>query len=609
MKTITCKINLNQELNGIELLFDAKPSADTLAAVKAQGFRWSNKNKLWYAKQTAERLSFAQSLGSFAPASAPCVEKINLDNLGVKPENFSFYGADLAKFIRSELKARGVKGATVRANRSGYTTSITVTVKATAEDMASIEEAAERHTMNDFVHDINRTAEIYTGGRWLFLKDFEAMTEEEKEGAYYNYLSEQINKISSVQFGYTWASREHYFEFTADFWDKLTAIYEIANQWNYCNDDLMTDYFDRGYYLDIEIKKADDFQPRATMTETERAAYAAEIRAKEEQEEAWRIAYEEEQKQRTEEAAKYKAWEEAAVNAIYSDVTIKDLPDNEQFFVDGLIGGIGKECSLEELKKYINEHTLSTKLALISRIVTFNNEQPFNDFCKLFLNDFSFLEHMGGTGSEDIRLKDYKHFLTLNKEQRESIDFYSCNCVAVYFGSALQFVINPEGYSYARYVYLPTEETKTTAAAGVLENMRKASENKTAFYIPAPVEEQAENITAGDEITIYQCDGWILNNVYAGSGRVVECKAGNYAQYSGVYIDLVSGRKQKKVFIRNDNKCLIYKGIKPALPESITRRRVSANMYELLNYNELIPNIYKYYQEQGEEPVIDTWQR
>jgi len=58
-----CKISINQELNGIELSFDSKPCADVLEAVKGQGFKWHRVKKIWYAKQTAERLTFAQTLG------------------------------------------------------------------------------------------------------------------------------------------------------------------------------------------------------------------------------------------------------------------------------------------------------------------------------------------------------------------------------------------------------------------------------------------------------------------------------------------------------------------------------------------------------------------
>lgn len=57
-------INLNQELNGIELIFTSKPATAIIEAIKKHGFRWNNKKCLWYAKQTDDRLTFAHSLGN-----------------------------------------------------------------------------------------------------------------------------------------------------------------------------------------------------------------------------------------------------------------------------------------------------------------------------------------------------------------------------------------------------------------------------------------------------------------------------------------------------------------------------------------------------------------
>lgn len=65
-----CKITINQELNGIELSFEKKPSAAMLEEIKKQGFRWHHVKKIWYAKQTAERVTFAESLGVIEGAAA-----------------------------------------------------------------------------------------------------------------------------------------------------------------------------------------------------------------------------------------------------------------------------------------------------------------------------------------------------------------------------------------------------------------------------------------------------------------------------------------------------------------------------------------------------------
>lgn len=54
------RLVLNQELNGIEIRFDEKPLQATLDGLKKLGFRWHRQKKIWYAKQTPERLELAQ---------------------------------------------------------------------------------------------------------------------------------------------------------------------------------------------------------------------------------------------------------------------------------------------------------------------------------------------------------------------------------------------------------------------------------------------------------------------------------------------------------------------------------------------------------------------
>ena len=57
---------LNNELNGIEISFDNKPISATLEALKNSGFRWHRQKKLWYAKNTAERLELAQAIANIS---------------------------------------------------------------------------------------------------------------------------------------------------------------------------------------------------------------------------------------------------------------------------------------------------------------------------------------------------------------------------------------------------------------------------------------------------------------------------------------------------------------------------------------------------------------
>jgi len=55
-------ITENDEKDGIEIRFPAKPDQTILAKLKEKGFRWSNFNKCWYIKRTEDNKQFAQGL-------------------------------------------------------------------------------------------------------------------------------------------------------------------------------------------------------------------------------------------------------------------------------------------------------------------------------------------------------------------------------------------------------------------------------------------------------------------------------------------------------------------------------------------------------------------
>ena len=101
-----CTMAINQELNGIELTFEGKPAEEIREAMKAAGFRWHRMKKLWYAKNTADRMALAEKLSgsSAAPAQAPAAKKsepvskfgikagdILTDSWGYEQTNVEFY--------------------------------------------------------------------------------------------------------------------------------------------------------------------------------------------------------------------------------------------------------------------------------------------------------------------------------------------------------------------------------------------------------------------------------------------------------------------------------------------------------------------------------------
>lgn len=57
-------VTFNEELNGIEIRFVGIPSEEIRNELKSNGFRWSRKQKMWYAKDTEERRVFVNTLQS-----------------------------------------------------------------------------------------------------------------------------------------------------------------------------------------------------------------------------------------------------------------------------------------------------------------------------------------------------------------------------------------------------------------------------------------------------------------------------------------------------------------------------------------------------------------
>lgn len=592
---------INQELNGIEISFDGKPETATIDALKASGYRWHRVKKIWYAKNTAERLSLAQSLtDGQATAPAPAkksVDKINLDNLGINAPHL--YGAELAKAIREDLKSRDVTGVTVRARKITYDTGITVTIKATAEDIASVEEMKLRYNYSKFTCHTDRG--FFNGSNWVY--NFDELTDEQKQAEYDKYIRHQLRRVNDFSTHYN--ERKDCPELATAFWEKCLAVFKIANQWNYDNSDSMTDYFDVGYYLDIDIKKPDDFEPREEMTEEERTAYEEEKRQEAEERAAQIERWKKEEEERKERERIYQEQRQKDREQIFENISVQDLDESEQIYITNLVGGFGKECTLDELRES-EEKSYRREDALITRKVVFSDMTTFEIFCKYLIDDFDFLEGKGGTASEDVRLEEVKNLYSLNADQRESVKLFMNDCVGVYVGDSLRMVCNPEGYSYSRYTYEPTEESDILTAKEEKENQRKASKALTPFYIPDPVEVQAQKIKEGHKITVYQCDGWNLVSVYDSFGTVLSSEPGTYAQYKGIWITYTNG---KRTFIRDGKKCLIYNGIKPLLPDNVTKREFDSNMSLLYNSDDLFKNILDYYGKKGEKPIIDTIQR
>lgn len=77
-------LTINQELNGIEISFDSKPVRETLDTLKSFGFRWHRVKKIWYAKNTPERLKAAEEIADGKEVKEQPEKKEKVNDFGVK---------------------------------------------------------------------------------------------------------------------------------------------------------------------------------------------------------------------------------------------------------------------------------------------------------------------------------------------------------------------------------------------------------------------------------------------------------------------------------------------------------------------------------------------
>lgn len=251
---------LNQEHNGIEIIFDSKPNFETRAALKENGFRWHRKKALWYAKQNPERIELAKSLVNgedIKPSELVTGGEISEGYMGATrwdgyKSHKSLYGAELSKAIRQDIKAHGIKGATVRVHEYSGGQSIRVTVKAKESDFIPFEEWKKGRRIFDFAT---------CHGTWLIENDVtykqitvdEYLTLDETEqdrifevNAKHAYYSERRSQAVQYTDGYS--------TFTDELKAKIDKINSIVLTFRYDDSNGMVDYFNTNFYYNIELK-------------------------------------------------------------------------------------------------------------------------------------------------------------------------------------------------------------------------------------------------------------------------------------------------------------------------------------------------------------------
>ena len=605
---------------GLELYFDGKPGAEVLDDLKAGGYRWHRVKKCWYHRDTPEARAIAERYGSgtpeqngnsLAPAERKAPAKKRILSLWERTRTDSLHpyggGNPLVKeFVEQARKGGGCWDKYAAA-------------------------WCRKHLRERFPE---MKFSVTSGGAgYLMNMDIEIlsgpypMTVKKGNPEAYNFWEREDRNAPGPQL-----------EAVLDYCKALHDSFDADDGDHYA------DYGARhDLYGDAKIAynyTATEPTPEqlAEMAAFEQAKAEDEARKRAEEEARW----EEEERKREEER---KIWEqkekeaEQAAAEILEHVETVDLPEAEQLAVLDLVQGIGKENTLQEAKERAAERLKEEtekgrepgevlREAIISRKVLFTSRELFEKFSEMFLRDWPFLNGFGGTGWEDDRLgpDGYKTYLQLTEEQRKTVHTFEVNCVGVYLDGVLQYVIDPQGYNYARYVmiplpYLNSEGPETEAEADelpapeYLEECRKANEKKSPFYIPAALSEQLEraNLQPGDPVTVLWSDGWMMAHLQR--GELVEIRQ---TDKGGATLDYIpeGKRKPRRIYFKGRGEDLaIYLGILPSVPEQLTREELPSSVEGVTAYRsltvgtasrEFVRKAIQYYQEQGYPPAVDT---
>lgn len=383
-------ITLNTEKNGIELRFDTKPNTDIITAIKEAGFRWSGKQRMWYAKQNDETVALANQISE------------SEGNFEYKPKTET--NIDLWSLTRTE----GIE--------DNYGKTRTTNTKEIAANI-------RKHLRNRF-----------SMCKWSVTSDYNSIRVELLESPF-SRNSEALKAI--VNYAYTY-----------------------AQSWNYDNSDSMTDYFDVNFY---GVYKNDivncnysqrECKPNETEFETDFLAKKSEFDAEQKKQEEERIKKTvEESKIRQAEYEKAEAERQKKIHRIEKNAEIKTV---DYTVLNCVNTGTSK---LNSITDYKTEKEYTRHICKVSKEAHLNSDD-YELFSKMLLSDFTFITGTGGTNTDDNRINGWEDYRQMITEEKESVEFYSVNCVAVYCDNKLKMVIDAQGYGYARYVYLIDDSTK-----------------------------------------------------------------------------------------------------------------------------------------------------
>ncbi len=413
-----CIVTINKEKSGIEVRFETKPDASVLEGLKEHGFRWSSKQKMWYAKQNDERMAFVETMASVT------------DNNNAEKDQREEREYDLFELTRTDRIGSNV-------NKLLCTKDIAALIK---------DHMKKRFPMCKF--------SVRTSGY---------------SSIYIKIVSSPFEKGSNVL-----DAIARYFEAYADSYNYCTCEdpygdYGSSHNFYGAHNPIECDYKQidmTDEYADMELR----FQQASEEFEK-----AEKIRMEEEY--AKQVAEQEAERKRNRIEEKKR---KAKHDKVETGVVVKDLDSSDEYFLENLVApGSRKEDSVSE---YINDNAEKEYTrcnAKISREV-FLSKELYEVFSNQLMDDWSFIKGTGGSRTEDRRINGIIDFYQMTEDERKTVEWYSYNCVLIYCDNEPMLVVDAQGFMYCRYVFLVDGDTIKTKEHKVEQTL--SEEDRIRYY-------------------------------------------------------------------------------------------------------------------------------
>ncbi len=501
--------NYNAELNGIELKFDTKPSETILNLLRSAGYRWHNVKKIWYAKQNERAIKAAEQITQDENgiiSDAPIAKKENGYKSLYERLKFTIGTADKSKYNYKY----------VGSNYTGLTVKDTAVMirKILKENLPEVKFSvtSDHHSI-----EINIKASPYDNKHLKY--------ESSRDPAEYRaYDAEHNKEIEAIK-------------------DYCSALLE---SYNYDDSDSMTDYFDVHFYKNIYVDR-DYIQTEQTeeikndIENFRQALINAECEAEAEKEKEYQKRIEEAEKQR-EESLKYAKIAAEHKEYILNNVSFTDLTDESQYMIfNSQFARLNKNQRLSDYIEEIQSGEYNNEDIKITREVHFNDVTALNYFNEMFLTDFDFISGTGGSSTDDPRVNSMLDYNHMTEEERQTVKFYRMG-IAVYLNNKLQYVIDSQGYNYARYVGLTDESYK-----GEIPQPKAATDEiKQAAEIALKIENISADVIKNNDIM----ENWHNNKVYYKA--MIEALKTNKIKLNGSIIQQIKDEDLKQqIYILN----------------------------------------------------------